>query len=288
MKRNQERPIYVLDTATLMESPWFLQWLHGKIVCVPETVHRRLFSLSKNKSSTIRKQANRALTMLYNISVAGDISKGVALASGNIVQISNSHVFLNVVQNISDNIIIGTALKLHQANPSEKVVLLTQNKDMMQAARGMGLISYAVPDADEIGKMYSFRSVMHYMPAMVLASLLYGHVFWMVPMMAAYLVFVGLHDSFDAYWMLSVAMGFFELFVAAGAMDACWEAMKLYILDGNAKMSFWKQFKMFLRETCPFTAKMVVHRSMAFRSPYYDYNMMYPNDGLQPMYIERY
>ena len=108
----QRHKTYVVDTSILIDDPDIFFKMGKSHIIVPTAVIRELDGLKNNADAVVAASARKVSRLLDKLGSSQNIALGARTAAGSTVRICNRYQTVNDLASISDNKIVGTALKL--------------------------------------------------------------------------------------------------------------------------------------------------------------------------------
>lgn len=142
MERKQKT--YVIDTSVLINDPDIFCKLGKSRIVIPTAVIRELDGLKNSSNATTASSARRVSRTLDKLGSSQNIASGAKTSSGAIVSICNRYQTVYDLASISDNKIVGCALKLTEEVGTQLTVLTTDG-NMRNVARAHGLRAEPYP-----------------------------------------------------------------------------------------------------------------------------------------------
>ena len=141
---NQKQKTYVIDTSVLIKDPDIFYKLGKSQIVIPTAVIRELDGLKNSSNSATASSARRIARTLDKLGSGQNIASGAKTTSGAIVFICNRYQTVYDLASISDNKIVGCALKLKE-EAGTNLTVLTTDGNMRNVARAHGLRAEPYP-----------------------------------------------------------------------------------------------------------------------------------------------
>ena len=133
---------YVLDTNVLIQAPNAIESFEDNNVIIPLAVVEELDNL-KNSDGEKGANSRSAIRILEGYRQSGDLLYGVKTSGGGSVRIDKNHIDVMLPESLfeskNDNRILKVCRGIEQANPEEKVILVTKDIVLRLKAQIIGI-----------------------------------------------------------------------------------------------------------------------------------------------------
>ncbi len=142
-KKDHMEKIYVLDTNVVIHDPSAIYAYPKDKIVIPITVIEETDQFKKGLDEKSRN-ARQFSRILDSLREQNSLAKGVKLKNGGTLQVALAHKIDEemediLITDVNDNLILGTAYKFKQDNPSKEVIMVSKDANVRIKADAIGL-----------------------------------------------------------------------------------------------------------------------------------------------------